>query len=174
MKMRYLVVANQTLGGAPLRHTVCERVREGAEIHIIVPATEPQHDKGASAGATAEDNARRRLDAELDCFRQDGVEATGEVGTADPLQAIHDALEAHHYVGLIISTLPAGASRWLHLDLPHRAVRKFGLPVEWVEARDDADEPKVVHIAVPPSPGPRVAVDSVHWSGTSRAPFAAR
>jgi hypothetical protein len=35
------------------------------------------------------------------------------------------------------------------VDLPHRVVREFGLPVEWVESRDDNDNPSIVHIAVP-------------------------
>jgi hypothetical protein len=79
-----------------------------------------------------------------------GVQATGEVGAADPMQAIGDAMKTHHYSGLIISTLPAGVSRWVHMDLPHRAVREFNMPVEWIEARTDApDEVTISRIEVP-------------------------
>ena len=56
------------------------------------------------------------------------------------MQAIRDALTAHAYSGLVISTLPGGVSRWLHMDLPHRALREFNLPVEWIEARTDAPD----------------------------------
>ena len=68
------------------------------------------------------------------------MQATGEIGVSDPMQAIRDALRTHSYSGLIISTLPAGASRWLHMDLPHRAAREFNLSVEWIEARTDAPD----------------------------------
>jgi hypothetical protein len=52
------------------------------------------------------------------------------VGAADPVQAIADELRAYSgYDTLVISTLPPGISRWLKLDLVHRAGRKFGLPV---------------------------------------------
>ncbi len=151
MSSRYLVVANQTLGGHALTATVAARAREGAQIHVVVPATEPAADRGARAGSTAGDNAQRRLDAELQRCQDAGISASGEVGASDPLEAIRGALGENHYVGLIISTLPAGMSRWLHRDLPHQAVRQFGLPVEWVEARDDDDEPSTVHIAMPHS-----------------------
>ena len=54
------------------------------------------------------------------------------------MHAIRDALTAHSYSGLIISTLPSGISRWVRMDLPHRAAREFNLLVEWIEARTDA------------------------------------
>jgi steroid delta-isomerase-like uncharacterized protein len=51
------------------------------------------------------------------------------------VQAIADELLAHSgYDTLVISTLPPGISRWLKLDLVHRAGRKFGLPVMHVVA----------------------------------------
>ena len=151
MSSRYLVVANQTLGGPTLTAIVAARVREGAEIHIVVPATDPAVDQAARPGSTAERNAQRRLDIELDRCQDAGIRASGEVGVANPVEAIRTALATSHYVGIIISTLPAGLSRWLKLDLPHQVVREFGLPVEWVVARDDDDEPTAVHVAVPAS-----------------------
>jgi nucleotide-binding universal stress UspA family protein len=45
---------------------------------------------------------------------------------------------AGEYDGVIICTLPLGVSRWLRLDLPHRAERKFSLPVIHVVAAPTA------------------------------------
>jgi hypothetical protein len=145
---RFLVVANQTLGGESLTAIIKEHAQEGGQFHVVVPATDPAHDKESTPGSSGVEVARRRLEQELERCRVEGIEATGEVGAADPMQAIRDALQGNKYVGLIISTLPGGMSRWLRLDLPHRAVRTFNLPVEWVEARDSAG-PTSVHIAVP-------------------------
>jgi nucleotide-binding universal stress UspA family protein len=134
----YLVVANQTLGGIALTTVVKERSKwERATIHMAVPATKPA-DEHPPAEGTASENAQRRLQEALERLKSAGVQATGEVGVADPMQAIRDAFRAHTYSGLIISTLPAGASRWLHMDLPHRVAREFNVPVEWIEARTDA------------------------------------
>jgi GABA permease len=146
----YLFVANQTLGGSALMSVVAERAKmEEASIHIVVPATAPADEYPPTFG-TAIGNARRRLSEALDRLRAVGLPATGEVGPADPMDAIGRALLGHHYTALVISTLPAGVSRWLHLDLPHRAARQFNLPVEWIESRTDApDEPTFCQVELP-------------------------
>jgi hypothetical protein len=148
---RYLVVANQTLGGIGLVSTVQERAKEGFPIHVLVPATAPADEHVPTEGTGAQ-HAQRRLNEALARFRAVGVEATGTVGVADPMEAIRDTLAGGGYAGIIISTLPAGISRWLHMDLPHRIKREFKLEVEWIEAHsDDPDEETTVHIELPPS-----------------------
>ncbi len=134
----YLVIANQTLGGTALLDAVTLRsTLDRAHIHVVVPATEPT-DQQTPATGTASEMAQLRLQAALQRFNAAGVHATGEIGAADPMQAARDAIAKDNYTGLIISTLPAGASRWLHMDLPHKAEREFHLPVEWIEARSDS------------------------------------
>ena len=78
-------------------------------------------------------DARRRLDDALASLSDLAASIDGEVGDADPLAAIRDVLGvSHHYDEIIISTLPAQISRWLHLDLPHRVEHTFHLPVTHV------------------------------------------
>ena len=50
-----------------------------------------------------------------------GHEVTGSIGDAEPLMAIHDAINLGDYDEIIISTLPLGISRWLKLDLVSKA-----------------------------------------------------
>jgi GABA permease len=143
----YLFLANQTLGGSALTSVIAERARiEQAAIHIVVPDTEPadEHPPTMSVAESRLCEAERRL-------RAVGVPVSGEVGPPDPMQAIGDALATHHdYSMLVISTLPARMSRWLHRDLPHRAARQFHLPVEWIESSTDApDEPTISNIELP-------------------------
>jgi hypothetical protein len=61
-----------------------------------------------------------------------GAEADGEVGDADPVQAIGDAIRGGHVDEIILSTLPAGPSRWLRRDVPRKVERAFSLPVTHV------------------------------------------
>lgn len=137
--MKYLIVANQTLGGEALTETVRFRSLEGASFHVVVPAT-PPHDQHHAAEGDAVAIAERRLGEALERFKGLGAKVTGEVGDENPLHAIETAVAADRYGGIIISTLPSGASRWLKMDLPHRAERHTDLPVQWIEA---ADEPVV-------------------------------
>jgi hypothetical protein len=133
---RYLVVANQTLGADVLADKVREfMAAEPSTFHIVVPAS---HSRDSSWITEGHDHAEaeRRLEAALARFRELGVEADGEVGDASPKLAINDALLATgSYDAVILSTLPAGVSRWLKRDLPHRIERDFGIKVIHVEGK---------------------------------------
>jgi cell pole-organizing protein PopZ len=129
---RYLVVANQTLGGQHLAEAVRGCLASGpARFHIVVPATQPR-DHAVWTEGQARALAHRRLESALDRFRAIGVEVEGEIGDERPLQAIADAVHDREFDEIILSTLPPGLSRWLRQDLPHRVERQFELPVTHV------------------------------------------
>lgn len=137
---RYLVVANQTLGGSHLIDKVRETLAHGpCTFHVLVPATPPGHLATWTEGEALA-VAQERLDNALTRFKELGAEATGEVGDPDPLQAIADALRERPFDEIILSTLPPGGSRWLRQDLPHRVERSFSVPVTHVVA--EVEEPK--------------------------------
>ena len=58
-----------------------------------------------------------------------GVEATGEVGSKDPVDAVHDALRSHEVDEIILSTLPVRVSRWLGQDVPRSSA--VAVPCPW-------------------------------------------
>lgn len=126
---RYLVVANQTLGSDALYDQVRACLASGpSAFHIVVPAT-PSKDHFTWTEGEAQALARDRLERALSWFRELSATADGEVGDANPLLAIWDALRAGRFDHIIISTLPPGLSRWLKMDLPARVRSAFGLPV---------------------------------------------
>src|SRR5207248_8808135 len=90
-----------------------------------------------------EDGARRaaqeRLDKSLQSLRAVDLDAQGEVGDADPVQAIEDALRTFQPDELIISTHPAGRSQWLERGVVERARERFELPLTHVVVDLDAD-----------------------------------
>jgi hypothetical protein len=131
---RCLIVANQTLTGP---HLVAEMLARNAtddyEFHVLVPAT-PLHGSSLYTEGKAIAHARAVLEDALEQFRADGIDATGEVGDANPVLAVGDVLNRAGVDEIIVSTLPPGASKWLKRDLPRRLERRFGVPVKHVVA----------------------------------------
>jgi hypothetical protein len=129
---RYLVVANQTLGGEPLLRAIRScRAAGPSSFHVLVPAT-PVTEHGTWTEGKARAVANDRLEHMLGLLRSEGAAASGEVGDANPLFAIDDALRNHEIDEIIISTLPPGISRWLHQDLVHKVIKRFDRPVAHV------------------------------------------
>jgi hypothetical protein len=130
---RYLVVANQTLGGDALLGRLRTAIAEGpCAIHVLVPAsadpTEAFHDQDVDLKL-----ARQRLDDALERFGELGATITGEVGDHRPVDAVRDVLRrGERFDRIIVSTLPAGVSRWLRLDALSRIERVVDVPVDHV------------------------------------------
>jgi hypothetical protein len=131
----YLVVGNQTLAGPELMTAIAERIAadEPTRFHVVVPAT-PIQDGFTWDEDKAHDAAQERLDAMLDQLRRLGVEASGEVGHKDPVEAARDAMRGHPVDEVILSTLPPGLSRWLGQDAPTRLKAAVAVPVVVITA----------------------------------------
>jgi hypothetical protein len=129
---RFLVVANQTLGGGHLVSLLRELAEKPSTFHVLVPATPPTDHSWTEGEANAV--AHRRLEIALERFRKLGIEVTGEVGDGRPLQAIDDILVRDPFDEIVLSTLPPGLSKWLKLDLIHRVESTYELPVRHVIA----------------------------------------
>ena len=130
--LRYLVVANQTLGSQRLRDRMQAAIEEGpCRFHLVVPASHPS---GAWSEGEARALAARRLERALVALRTLGAEVTGEVGDASPIRAVSDVLLEEQFDEIILSTLPPGPSRWLRQDVVHRVQRTFAMPCTHVVA----------------------------------------
>jgi hypothetical protein len=137
---RYLVVAHQTALSPDLQRKVRALIAEdsAAEFAVLVPETPgvPLTWEGETV-----DVAGQRAEASKTLLEETAgarVFRTA-VGAPEPLQAITDELRMHPgYDALVICTLPPGVSRWLKLDLVHRAERQFGLRVIHVVAEASA------------------------------------
>ena len=58
-----------------------------------------------------------------------GVPVEGDLGSAQPVEALEKMFTDHRFDEIIVATLPRPVSRSLRADLSHRAERRFGLPV---------------------------------------------
>jgi hypothetical protein len=136
----FLVVANETLGGAPLLERIREHAHEDEDIRvaICVPRTKPRHGNIIYDEAVY-DAAQVRIDLARAVLRSEGIEALGEPGDPDPYTATMDAISEYDPDVVIISTFPATSSGWLRRDLIERVREASRLPVEHVVADIDRE-----------------------------------
>ncbi len=152
---RYLVVANQTLGGRELREEIRKRVAAGdSSFYVLVPDTRAAHYHvvpaagglvpmpslatgygGPETDEEATEEARERLSRMLADLAELGVPAEGRLGSAHPLEGVEEVLAHSEFDEVIVATLPKRISRWLGSDVPHQIERRFGLPVTTVVSR---------------------------------------
>jgi hypothetical protein len=141
---RILVIANETVGGGPLREEI-RRASEGFEEQVLVvcPALNSPLRHWASDEDSARVQAQERLDASLARLREVGVDARGEVGDAEPLQAMEDALRLFGADEIIISTHPEGRSHWLEKGIVEAAKERFAVPITHVVVDLEAEQDEV-------------------------------
>jgi len=141
---RILVIANETVGGQALR----ERVEEHSSGHptqvlVVTPALNSPVRTFTSDVDRAREEAQQRLDASLARLREEGIEARGEVGDGDPLQAMEDALRTFGADEIIISTHPEGRSHWLERGVVTGAKERFAVPITHVVVDLEAEREEV-------------------------------
>jgi hypothetical protein len=130
---RILVIANETVGGHTLRSMILERsldVRE--EVLVVTPALNSPLKTWTSDEDDARAAAQARLDASLAKLAEVGVQARGEVGDGDPVQAMEDALRTFGADEIILSTHPEGRSNWLERGVVAKARERFAVPITHV------------------------------------------
>ena len=118
-----LVLANETIGGKSLLDTVLRRrTRRAATCASTSSCRRPGRATATSIyDEVVRDSAQVRVDLALAFMRDEGIEGTGEVGDARPVQRRHGRDRATHTIDeILVSTLPATSSGWLRRDLIER------------------------------------------------------
>ena len=130
---RVLVVANETVGGSALLGRLQERAGDRNVLVLVVcPALNSPLRHWASDEDDARQKAQERLDASLGAMQAAGIQASGEIGDGDPIQAIEDSLRTFRPDELVLSTHPPGKSHWLERGVVEKARERFALPVTHV------------------------------------------
>jgi len=145
--VRVLVVAHKTAATQPLLDAVRARARRGPCVFtLLVPNTTHGLHKVVDPEDQGGGEAHIVLDRALPALGEAaGAPVQGIVGDADPMAAVHDAVNLRGFDEVIVSTLSPRVSRWLKLDLPSK-VAGLGLPVTTVTPTEaDAEATAVAH-----------------------------
>lgn len=125
---RYLLVAHQTAQSEELIAAAAGLAREdpAAEFCLLVPATPVCSLLLWEEGETME-VARRHATAARARLEKAGLRIVdARPADQDPMAAIADELhDGQRFAAVVVSTLPAGVSRWLRMDVISRVRRNF-------------------------------------------------
>ncbi len=129
-----LVVANETVLGAPLLAAIRARAAASPAAFLIVC---PQSDPAQEPHPEAE----RRLREALGELRADGIDAHGQIAHPDPYAAAMNVVEDERVDEIIVSTFPGERSGWLRRDVVGRLRADAGVPVQHVVVVTEAGVP---------------------------------
>jgi hypothetical protein len=125
---QYLLVAHQTAQSDELTAAALELAYRDPEARftLLVPATPVVNLMVWEEGETME-VARRHAHAARRRLQEHGLQAEeAREADQDPMAAIADEMQAgNRFAAIVVSTLPAGVSRWLRMDVISRVRRNF-------------------------------------------------
>ena len=143
---KYLLVAHQTAEKQELLDAA-RKLRDedrNARFTLLVPAT-PVADLLTWEEGETKELALRRARSAAAALKRNGINVVEvSIGDPDPVLAVDDEFIAgRRYDAVVISTLPAGLSRWIKMDVVSRLQRKRPrLRLIHVEAPQSEDEKK--------------------------------
>jgi len=144
---RALVVIDEGVSGEELRERLIEHLGDGVgPVFVVAPALT---DSGLKYTLGDVDDAippaEERLRKTLDELRGAGIEAEGEVGDSDPIQAISDEVVKFGPDRIVLVAHRAEDSAFAERGLLEQAERDLDLPVTELIV-DRAEEPHVVGV----------------------------
>jgi hypothetical protein len=148
-----LAIVTDAFGGAESIAELRRHENRGAlRVRLVVPAVEAnafRHTLGDVDGPTHQ--AEERLRAALAALHEAGIEATGRVGDADPVQAAQDALLESPADEVLIFEHVHSQERWFEHGLFERAQEGIESPLRMVAVESESDGDHVVDVERTPA-----------------------
>lgn len=134
MAKKILALVSEPISGEVLKSAVGSEDAEAAEVLVVAPALTDS--KARFWTSDVDDSIGRAEDvAEESVERMDeeGVDAAGDTGEADPLLALQDALTTFEADEIVLCTHAGGEVNWLEDGLVDEAKERFDAPVRHLE-----------------------------------------
>jgi hypothetical protein len=134
--LRVLVVSAGVAGGGQLRSWLAGEVdRRPVVMRVVSPALAGSRLKYLTSDADEGiRKATQRLEQSvIELNRSENTIVSGEVGEADPVLAIEDALVSFPAEEIVLVVPPRGECRWAARNLLEKTEKRFDLPVKQIE-----------------------------------------
>lgn len=132
--MKILAVCAEPISGEALRSAVGEQAVEGAEVLVIAPALNTKLRFLTSDPDPAIERADEVAQESVERMDEEGIDAAGDTGESDPLQAIQDSLATFPADEIVLCTHSSGERNWLEEGVVDEARERFSdRPVRHLE-----------------------------------------
>ena len=123
--MKVLVLVSEPVSGEIVKSAIGKDVAEAAEVLVVAPALNSK----MRFFFSDPDEAIARADAvqqeSVERMNEEGMDAAGDTGESDPLQAIEDALVTFDAEEIVLCTNPRGERNWLEDGIVDEAKERF-------------------------------------------------
>jgi len=131
--MRILMLVSEAASGDVLKSAIGVDAAEDAEVLVVAPALNSKIRFLASDPDPAIRRAEEVAAETAERLGEAGIDAAGDTGESDPLQAIEDALVTFDADEIVVCTHHGGKRNWLEEGVVDDAKNRFDLPVRHFE-----------------------------------------
>ena len=132
MGKRILALVSEPVDATALRSAVGEDVAADAEVLVVAPALNTKTKFFLADPDPAIERAEEVQEETVQRLDQSGVDAAGDTGESDPLQALQDALVTYPADEIVLFTHAGGKQNWLEEGVVDQAKQRFDAPVRHV------------------------------------------
>ncbi len=137
MGKKVIALVAEPISGEVLRNAVGDQTADEAEVLVVAPALNDKVRFWASDPDPAIDRAQEVAEESAERIEEDGLDATGDTGESDPLQAVEDALVTFPAEEIVLCTHRGGERNWLEEGVVEEARERFaGRSVRHFEISD--------------------------------------
>jgi hypothetical protein len=128
MAAKVLAVVAEPVSGAALKEAMAADAAD-AEVMVVAPALNSRFRFWMSDDDEAIARAEQVQEETVERLDEEGIDAAGDTGEADPLLAINDALQTFEADEIVLFTHEDGKRNWLEEGLVDQAKERFDAPV---------------------------------------------
>lgn len=125
MAAQILVLASEPVSGEVVKRAIGEQKAEDAEVLVVAPALNSRLRFLASDPDPAIGRAEEVVKESVERMDEEGIDAAGDTGEADPLQAIEDALVTFSAEEIVLCMNPASEENWLEEDVVEEVKARY-------------------------------------------------
>lgn len=129
MPKKILALVSEPISADALRSAVGPEEAADAEVLVVAPALNSRRHFFLADPDPAIERADAVQQETVERLDEEGIDAAGDTGEEDPLQALQDALVTYDADEIVLFTHPDGRQNWLEEGLVDEAKGRFEVPV---------------------------------------------